>query len=442
MATKVLMPQLGESVTEGTITKWLVKVGDTVNKYDPLAEVSTDKVNAEVPSTVSGRVTEIVVPEGETVAVGTLILYIEEGGAAAPSEPAAAPAEPAPTTAAPVTATAAQPALAKDQGAKQRYSPAVMRLAQEHGIDLSRVTGTGMGGRITRKDVEAIVQAGGQQPAPAAVQEAQTTAAHAATATEAPAAPQAAPVASPTPAANVAYDIPVAAGDQVIPVTPVRRTIANRMVQSKHEAPHAWTMVEVDVTNLVNYRNQVKDEFKKKEGVNLTFLPFFIKAVVEALKEFPMLNSTWAGDKIIVKKNINISIAVATEDALYVPVIKDADQKSIYGIAKSIEDLAARTRAGKLTMDDMSGGTFTVNNTGSFGSVLSMPIINSPQAAILSVESIVKRPVVINDMIAIRSMVNLCLSLDHRVLDGLICGRFLQSVKQKLESIGPETKLY
>lgn len=443
MATKVLMPQLGESVTEGTISKWLVKVGDTVNKYDPLAEVSTDKVNAEVPSTVSGRVTEIVVPEGETVAVGTLILYIEEGGAAAPTESAAdtqaVAAAPAPAPAAPVATPAAAAAPTADAGAKQRFSPAVMRLAQEHGIDLSRVAGTGLGGRITRKDVEKIIEAGGQQPSPA-VSQTQPTAAAPAVET---AAPVTAPApAAPAPAANVSYDIPVATGDQVIPVTPVRRTIANRMVQSKHEAPHAWTMVEVDVTNLVNYRNQVKDEFKKKEGVNLTFLPFFIKAVVEALKEFPMLNSTWAGDKIIVKKNINISIAVATEDALYVPVIKDADQKSVYGIAKSIEDLAARTRAGKLTMDDMSGGTFTVNNTGSFGSVLSMPIINAPQAAILSVESIVKRPVVIDDMIAIRSMVNLCLSLDHRVLDGLICGRFLQSVKQKLESIGPDTKLY
>jgi len=438
MATKVLMPQLGESVTEGTITKWLVKVGDVVKKYDPLAEVTTDKVNAEVPSTVSGRVTEIVVPEGETVAVGTLILYIEEeGGAAEPQTPAAADVSAAADTtvsAEPVSATPNAPsrpaAAAKQQGGKQRYSPAVLRLAQEHGIDLSRVQGTGLGGRVTRKDVQAIIDAGGQPPAaaetPAAAAPAQQPAEVAAV--SAPSAQHAAPaVSAPAATGANAFDIPVAPGDQIIPVTPVRRTIANRMVQSKHEAPHAWTMVEVDVTNLVNFRNQVKEEFKRKEGVNLTFLPF---------------NSTWAGDKIIVRKNINISIAVATEDALFVPVIKDADQKSILGIAKSIEDLAARTRAGKLTMDDMSGGTFTVNNTGSFGSVLSMPIINAPQAAILSVEAIVKRPVVIDDMIAIRSMVNLCLSLDHRVLDGLICGRFLQSVKQKLEAIGPDTKLY
>jgi len=453
MATKVLMPQLGESVTEGTITKWLVKVGDVVKKYDPLAEVTTDKVNAEVPSTVSGRVTEIVVPEGETVAVGTLILYIEEeGGADEPQTPAAADVSAAADTtvsAEPVSATPNAPsrpaAAAKQQGGKQRYSPAVLRLAQEHGIDLSRVQGTGLGGRVTRKDVQAIIDAGGQPPAaaetPAAAAPAQQPAEVAAV--SAPSAQHAAPaVSAPAATGANAFDIPVAPGDQIIPVTPVRRTIANRMVQSKHEAPHAWTMVEVDVTNLVNFRNQVKEEFKRKEGVNLTFLPFFIKAVVESLKEYPMLNSTWAGDKIIVRKNINISIAVATEDALFVPVIKDADQKSILGIAKSIEDLAARTRAGKLTMDDMSGGTFTVNNTGSFGSVLSMPIINAPQAAILSVEAIVKRPVVIDDMIAIRSMVNLCLSLDHRVLDGLICGRFLQSVKQKLEAIGPDTKLY
>lgn len=439
MATKVLMPQLGESVTEGTISKWLVKVGDTVKKYDSLAEVTTDKVNAEVPSTVSGRVTEIVVPEGETVAIGTLILYIEESGEAGETQaaPAASAAPAAPVAAVAVTQQAAPRLTTASEGGKQRYSPAVMVLSQEHGIDLSRVVGTGAGGRVTRKDVQAIIDAGGQKPAEVAQEPVVAQ-------TPSTPAPTAAPAAASAPVAHTSApaEIPVASGDQVIPVSSIRRTIANRMVQSKHEAPHAWTMVEVDVTNLVNFRNQAKGEFTRKEGINLTFLPFFIKAVVEALKEYPMINSTWAGDKIIVKKNINISIAVSTDDALYVPVIKDADQKSILGIAKAVDDLAARTRAGKLTMDDMTGGTFTVNNTGSFGSIQSQPIINSPQAAILSVESIVKRPVVINDMIAIRSMVNLCMSLDHRVLDGLICGRFLQSVKQKLESIGPDTKLY
>jgi 2-oxoisovalerate dehydrogenase E2 component (dihydrolipoyl transacylase) len=429
MATEVLMPQLGESVTEGTISKWLVKVGDVVKKYDPLAEVSTDKVNAEVPSTVAGRVAEIVVAEGETVAVGTLILYIEEegtadGGSEKQDTGAVAKAE--------APAQTPQPTQSVPAGEKPRYSPAVLHLAQQHGIDLGSVTGTGAGGRVTRKDVQAVIDAGGQQPvAPQPREQTQTT-------------PRTVAVQPPATAEARTGGAGIAAvpGDEVIPVSAIRRTIANRMVQSKHDAPHAWTMVEADVTNLVAFRNQVKDEFKRKEGISLTFLPFFIKAVVESLKEYPMINSTWAGDKIIVRKNINISIAVATEDALYVPVIKDADQKSILGIAKAIDDLAARTRAGKLTVDDMSGGTFTVNNTGSFGSVLSMPIINAPQAAILSVEAIVKRPVIIDDMIAVRSMVNLCLSLDHRVLDGLICGRFLQSVKSKLEGIGPDTKLY
>ncbi|MDF9413968.1 2-oxo acid dehydrogenase subunit E2 [Brevibacillus laterosporus] len=450
MATKVLMPQLGESVTEGTITKWLVNVGDVVNKYDPLAEVNTDKVTAEVPSTVSGRIKEIVVPEGETVSVGTLILYIEEGtesvsnsaGSVEVSLPESATSM---LSSAPASTGGAVKNETKGQsGSKQRYSPAVMRLAQEHNIDLANVTGTGLEGRITRKDVQKVIDQGGLPQATDANKLATTPQSAAMpTSTPAPSMPATPQSNSLSPMTSSApSQVSVAAGDHSIPVTPVRKTIASRMVQSKHESPHAWMMVEVDVTNLVHFRNRIKDEFKQKEGVSLTFLPFFIKAVVEALKEFPMLNSSWAGDQIIVRKNINISIAVASEDALFVPAIKDADQKSVYGIAKSIEDLAYRARAGKLTMDDMSGGTFTVNNTGSFGSVLSQPIINAPQAAIMSVESIVKRPVVINDMIAVRSMVNLCLSLDHRVLDGLVCGRFLQSVKAKLEAIGPETKVY
>ncbi len=457
MATKVLMPQLGESVTEGTISKWLVKVGDTVSKYDPLAEVTTDKVNAEVPSTVSGRVTEILIPEGETVDVGTLILYIEEAGTGAePSEaqpaaqahaavagteqPVSAVSSPASQTVSVAVSQSQAPVSTQTDVArpKQRYSPAVMQLAQQHNIDLSQVNGSGAEGRITRKDVQAYIASGAPVRQPEQPQPSGSIVAPAQTAV-----PQMADVTLPAGSKPAAGNrVQAAPGDQVIPVTSVRKTIASRMQQSKHEAPHAWTTVELDVTNLVNFRNQIKDEFKQKEGVNLTYLPFFIKAVVEALKEYPLINSTWAGDSIIVKKNINISIAVATDDALYVPVIKDADQKSIYGIAKSIDDLAARTRAGKLTVDDMTGGTFTVNNTGSFGSVLSAPIINAPQAAILSVEAIVKRPVVIDDMIAIRSMTNLCMSLDHRVLDGLICGRFLQSVKQKIEGIGSETKIY
>lgn len=228
---------------------------------------------------------------------------------------------------------------------------------------------------------------------------------------------------------------PIQAGDIEIPVTKVRRAIANNMVRSVHEVPHAWMMMEVDVTDLVAYRDSLKHEFKHKEGFNLTYFAFFVKAVAQALKEFPIMNSTWADDKIIQKHDINISIAVATDDALFVPVIKHADEKSIKGIAKEIHELAVKVRAGKLTMDDIKGGTFTVNNTGAFGSVQSMGIINYPQAAILQVESIVKKPVVLpGGMFAARDIVNLCLSLDHRVLDGLVCGKFLNRVKEILEN--------
>lgn len=442
MATKVLMPQLGESVTEGTISKWLVQVGDVVNKYDPLCEVTTDKVTAEVPSTVSGTIKELIVPEGETVAVGSLILYIDEFDAqAAETAEATAPAQVAEVdgTAAAVRAggltdtpteagntARTSESSAAERGAryeKQRYSPAVRRLAQAYNLDLSKIQGSGAGGRITRKDVQKVIAQGvsiatSRQP----VAEVSGTTA--------------------VQQSREAGEPVHTAGDQAIPVTAVRRTIANRMVQSKQEIPHAWTMVEVDVTNLVQLREQIKEDFRAKEGVNLTYLPFFVKAVVESLKEYPLLNATWAGNEIIVRKDINISLAVATEDALFVPVIKNADQKSIYGLAKAIDDLVTRTRSGKLTVEDMSGGTFTVNNTGSFGSVLSKPIINPPQAAILSVESIVKRPVVIDDMIAIRSMVNICISFDHRITDGLTVGRFLQAVKGKLEAMGPHTPLY
>ncbi|WCK55944.1 dihydrolipoamide acetyltransferase family protein [Aneurinibacillus sp. Ricciae_BoGa-3] len=457
MATEVLMPQLGESVTEGTIARWLVKPGDTVKKYEPLCEVTTDKVNAEVPATVEGTITELIAQEGDTIAVGQLICYIEtEAGSAqqqaAPAAPAAAAApETKQETAAemPAAGSAVSPAAVRrgmDAVKKQRYSPAVLHLAQEHNLDLSRIAGSGREGRITRKDVLAVIENGGtaqatqQEPAISQRQQQQFGEQQQQNAPEVrtPETVQPAPD-TPTQSAKQAAIYP---GDTEIPVSSIRKTIANRMVQSKHEAPHAWTMVEVDVTNLVQFRDSMKKEFKQNEGFNLTFMPFFIKAVVESIKEFPILNATWAGDKIIVRKNINISIAVATEDALYVPVIKDADQKSIFGLARAVNDLANKTRQGKLTMDDMSGGTFTVNNTGSFGSIQSMPIINQPQAAIISIESIVKRPVVLNGMIAIRDMVNLCLSLDHRVLDGLVCGRFLQRVKQRMEAYNANTSIY
>lgn len=413
------MPQLGESVTEGTISGWLVKPGDHVNKYDPIAEVMTDKVNAEVPSSFTGTIRELKAEEGETLAVGEIICVIETEGTASESAPAEQDkAESVPQT---------EPAAAGL--GKARFSPAVLKLSQEHGIDLNQVEGTGREGRITRKDLLKIIESGSIPKAGGAPEQAEETPA-------VQAQPAAQKQAAPAPPA-------AAAGDKEIPVSGIRRAIAGNMVRSKQEIPHAWTMVEVDATNLVTYRDSLKNEFKQNEGYNLTYFAFFVKAAAQALKEFPEINSMWAGDKIIQKKDINISIAVAVEQALFVPVIKHADEKSIKGIAREINDLAAKARTGKLKADDMQGGTFTVNNTGSFGSVQSMGIVNHPQAAILQVESIIKRPVIINDMIAVRSMVNLCLSLDHRILDGLVCGRFLARIKEIIENISKEnTPIY
>ncbi|PGS56167.1 dihydrolipoamide acetyltransferase family protein [Bacillus sp. AFS041924] len=443
MIENIKMPQLGESVTEGTISTWLVKVGDHVNKYDPLAEVMTDKVNAEVPSSFSGVIKELIANEGDTLAVGEVICTIEVEGASGEvaattieeTKPAekAAPAAPAPTQA-PVAAAPVQTISKTDESGKVRYSPAVLRLAQENNLDLSLIPGTGNNGRVTRKDVLNVIANGVPQAAPVAVEAAaQPVVAQTAPAVEVAKAPAAAP----------APVIPTAVGDIEIPVTGVRKAIAANMLRSKHEAPHAWMMIEVDVTNLVNYRNSLKDSFKQKEGFSLTFFAFFVKAVAQALKEYPMINSMWAGDKIIQKKDINLSIAVATDDALFVPVIKNADEKTIKGIAREITELATKVRTGKLKSDEMQGGTFTVNNTGSFGSVQSAGIINYPQAAILQIESIVKRPAVVNGMIGVRDMVNLCLSLDHRVLDGFICGKFLGRVKEILENTTKEnTSIY
>ncbi|MCM3704601.1 MULTISPECIES: dihydrolipoamide acetyltransferase family protein [Cytobacillus] len=434
---QIKMPQLGESVTEGTISKWLVSVGDKVNKYDPLAEVMTDKVNAEVPSSFTGVIKELIAEEGETYEVGQVILTIEtEGGGEAANDAQAETKAEDKTPAAPSASAPSAPAApvkAADAPKGVRYSPAVLRLSQEHGIDLNQVTGTGGGGRITRKDLMKIIESGDIPTAAAAPEKTEAPAPSAA-----PSQPAASKQAAPAP------NVPVMPGDVEIPVTGVRKAIAANMLRSKHEAPHAWTMMEVDVTNLVEYRNSIKGEFKQKEGFNITFFAFFVKAVAQALKEFPQINSMWAGDKIIQKKDINISIAVATDDALFVPVIKAADEKTIKGIGREINDLALKVRSGKLTSAEMQGGTFTVNNTGSFGSVQSMGIINYPQAAILQVESIVKRPVVMNNgMIAVRDMVNLCMSLDHRVLDGLVCGRFLQRVKEILENTSKEnTSIY
>ncbi|XEC92831.1 dihydrolipoamide acetyltransferase family protein [Paenibacillus tarimensis] len=433
--TEIVMPQLAESLVSATIDKWLKQPGDEVGLYEPICEILTDKVNAELPSTVAGKLIKILASNGETVQVGTPICIIETAG-----ESAAEPDMAADERTRPVEQTV-DDGGGQERSMRHRYSPAVQQLAAEHGIELSAVNGTGIGGRITRKDVLAYIASGkrgersdgAMSVSPGISMDpklaVRSTGLHLG---ETPRIPHIEVEAQSMPGK----------GEYFIDVTPMRNTIARNMRQSVTEIPHAWTMIEVDVTNLVVLRNKYKDEFLKREGVNLTYLAFLMKAVVNAIKDYPIMNSVWAVDKIIVKRDINISLAVGTEDSVLTPVIKNADQKNIAGLAREIEDLARRTREGKLTLSDMQGGTFTVNNTGSFGSILSYPIINYPQAAIITFESIVKRPVVINDMIAVRSMANICLSLDHRILDGVICGRFLQRVKDTIEGYGLDTKLY
>ncbi|MCD8799097.1 dihydrolipoamide acetyltransferase family protein [Mammaliicoccus sciuri] len=422
----VKMPKLGESVHEGTIEQWLVKPGDTIEEYDALCEVITDKVTAEVPSTFNGTIKEIVVEAGETVDVGTVICTMEVEGETSEDNNNSADEQTEPeVTKEEHPAKAETPVSNKPQEGPMnngQYSPVVFKLASENNIDLNKVKGTGNLGRVTKKDILSAIENGvptedtSSKQVDAPVQEI---------------------------AENTVQPETTSLPGDSIPVNGVRRAIANKMLQSVHEIPHAWMMVEVDATDLVKTRQHHKSSFKQNEGYNLTFFAFFVKAVAEGLKKYPMLNSTWAGDEIKIHKDINISIAVASEDKLYVPVIKNADDKSIKGIAREINDLATRGRKHKLTSQDMQGGTFTVNNTGSFGSVSSMGIINHPQAAILQVESIVKRPVVVNDMIGIRDMVNLSLSIDHRILDGLMAGEFLKYVKERLQSMTIEnTSIY
>jgi 2-oxoisovalerate dehydrogenase E2 component (dihydrolipoyl transacylase) len=405
------MPQLGETVTEGTVGRWLKKEGDAVEKYEPLLEVETDKVASEIPSPFGGTLRKIVAPEGTTVPVGAPIAEIAESVGA--SVPAAAPASPAGGF---TDAAARAAAEGEDEETNEggRFSPAVRKLAREHGVDLNRVTGSGRGGRVTAKDV---------------MQFAESAASAAPTPAEQPA-PAPSPASKPAP--SVSLD-----GDTSVRVSQMRKTIAEHMVRSKTTVPHAWSMVEADVTELVRWREREKDAFKTREGVNLTYLPVVVTAVCSALREFPMVNATWAGDRIVVHRHLHIGIAVEIEDGLVVPVLRDADQMSLSGLARRIAELVAKARSRKLTMEEMSDGTFTIDNTGALGSIASYPIINSPQAAIITMEAIVKRPWVVNDAIAIRSIMNLCLSLDHRVLDGSVASHFLQSVKRRLETFAP-----
>ena len=405
---KVELPHVGESVTEAIIDRWLKKVGDRVEKYDPLAEVVTDKVNMEMPSPASGVLTQILVEAGSTVPMGTVVAEIAvDGEAEQPDEPEAPPAAPLDTTGtllkdvAPVGPTGSGGAMVAPEPQRKpsgaRFSPAVRRLAAEHGVDLDRATGTGIGGRVTRKDVEDFIASRG-------------------TPTEGPGAPD----------------------DERVALTPIRRMIADNMARSASEIPEAWSTVEADVTGLVQLREGTKDSFREREGVAITYLPFMLKAIAESLKANPLVNSTWAGDAIILKRRVNLGVATATTEGLLVPVVHDADTKTVAELARSLDDLAGRARGGKLTVQDVEGGTFTVNNTGAIGSVIGKAIIFPKQAAILNTEAIVKRPVVVDDAIAIRSIMNLSLTFDHRILDGAEAGAFLADVKHRLEAIGPD----
>lgn len=484
MATTIKMPQLGESVTEGTIERWLVKEGDTVAQYDPLFEVVTDKVNAEVPAEVAGTVTKILVPDGETVAVGTAVAEIDADGsgaaapeaaapepaAAAPVEPAApapvaepeapvatapepeleteaAPASPAMAEAAPEMATTPEPVEvsssapdATDGGA--RMTPAVRRLVREHGIDLSQLAGSGAGGRVTRDDVLAFVERG-QAAEPAQPVSEPGPATPDPTPSPVPAPAQVAARATPAPAAAPAPIPTATAGDTEVPLSQMRRGIARKMTQVMQTVPHAYTVIEVDVTNIVRWREANNMAFKAREGASLSYVAVVVKAATEVLRRHPTVNSQFAEDRIILKQAMNIGIAVAVDNGLIVPVIHDADQLSISGVNARIRDLSSRAHSGKLRLEELVGGTFTVNNTGWFGSVSSMPIVNAPEVAILSMEAIVKRPRVIEidgeDVIAIRHMMNMTCSFDHRVLDGAQVGFFLADIRKFLEEWDSDT---
>ncbi len=422
------MPQLGETVTEGTVAQWLKAVGDPVEKYEAFVEISTDKVNAEVPSPVTGVIREIIVAAGDTVPTGAPIAIIDEVVVAtAPAPAASEPAVGAPVGVATGNGSSHEYGARRNghggsiatADAARRMSPAVRRLAREHKIDIATLRGSGNAGRVTALDVLAA--------ATVAQPESETLPAGIVTIAAPPS------VAPATPAGRSTYAAPVPG--TIVPLTPARRLIAKRMTESLATAPHAWTMVEVDVTKLVALRGREKDRFLREKGYPLTLLPFFISAVVRALRAHPLLNSRFTEDGIVVERDVNVGVAIGLDANLVVPVIREADALSVSGIAVALGKLIERARAGKLGADDLSGGTFTVNNTGANGSVLSKPIINGGQAAIVTTEAIVKRAVVIDDAIAIRSMMNVCLSLDHRVLDGVGASGFLNDLRARLQAM-------
>lgn len=442
MAEKpILMPKMGESIAEATIIRWLKNVGERIEKDEPIVEIATDKVDSEIPSTEAGILTQQMHGEGAVVKVGEPVAMVDsEGQSAAASAPVAVEAKPEPVVeAAPVAVEKAaevvaeqmqqvQSQMASSEGSRF-YSPLVMNIARTEGISMSeleRVPGTGKEGRVTKADIMAYLQSGRTAksiPTP-------TAPAAAATPVQETAAP------APKPAAKVAVSLNP--GDEVVEMDRVRKLIADHMVMSKQTSPHVTSFVEADVTNLVAWRNKVKDSFKKREGENITFTPLFIEAITKAIKDFPMINVSVDGDKIIKRKDINVGMAVAQQNGnLIVPVIKNADSMNLLGITRKVNDLANRARVNKLSPDEIQGGTYTLTNVGSFGNVFGTPVINQPQVAIMAVGAIRKKPAVIEteygDVIAIRHMMYLSHSYDHRVVDGALGGMFVRRVADYLE---------
>ncbi|HKF15597.1 MAG TPA: dihydrolipoamide acetyltransferase family protein [Candidatus Dormibacteraeota bacterium] len=451
-STRVTMPQLGESVHEGTISRWLVKPGDQVVEFEPMLEVDTDKVNAEVPAPVTGILREILAREGETVAAGAEIAVVElQGDAEAPAtvELRAEDARPVqPAAVAPPTPSTAAPVVSKD-GGEHRYSPGVLLLAEEHGVDLAQVEGTGLGGRVTKRDVRQFVEAQRGRAAAAAPASPVRPPAPAPTARPSPPAapvpppPVRPPAPAPTPPpARPPAPVPTPAEDQVVPLSRMRKLIAENVTRSKTTIPHAWQTQEVDMSGVVANRNANKPAFQEREGFSLTYLPYVIAAAIASLREHPEVNATFTETEIVIHGSVNLGVSVGFEDTLLVPVIRNADGLSMAGLARAVNDLATRARNRQLKADELQGGTFTVNNSGTFGTLFSYSVINPGQAGILTMEAIVQRPVAVSGMIAIKPMMYLCFSFDHRVLDGLQAARFLTSCRTWLEAVTADTPIY
>jgi pyruvate dehydrogenase E2 component (dihydrolipoamide acetyltransferase) len=461
MAVDIVMPQMGESIFEGTITKWLKKPGDKVERDEPLFEISTDKVDAEIPSPSAGVLKEIKVGEGKTVPIQTVVGVIDAAGDGAGAAKTAAPAAPAkaaepakvaaPAAAKPAVSPApAAPAASAREGQRIHSSPLVRRMAKEHGVDLSAVPGSGAGGRVSKQDIEAYIAAGGsaveteKETEPAEADVYTQPVATSAAAKAPPAARSAAPPQAPPPSSggqvHVAFESAVPrekmyfGNYEVQPMSVMRQRIAEHMLASKHVSPHVYSIDEIDMTKVAGLRAKAKDEFEKRYETKLTFMPFFVKAAVAGLRAYPTMNASLDGTNVILHKEINIGMAVALDWGLIVPVIKNADEKNILGIQRNLNDLAERARTKKLKPEEVQESTFSITNPGVFGGLFGLPVISQPNVGILGLGMIEKRPVVINDSIAIRSMCYVSLSYDHRVVDGAIAHQFMHKVKETLEN--------